>query len=200
MSYKRIIIGLAILFVTYIFIRIIRIVLKSHFLYKISNVLVYLIELYFAGTLISLLLYQGSFQSHTSFFMIFKDYVFANSIYQIILNIILKFWDGTTIDGYNSLQTATKEFKLYSSDKDKLAEFLVTFQEKINKLDKERAYDKYSINVANNLIDAVDTYLNTDEPEANFNRYIDEHMIDLEHRKSITSLGWQNSLLLRILK
>lgn len=200
MSYKRIIIGLAILFVTYIFIRIIRIILKSHFLNKLSNILVYLIELYFAGTLISLLLYQGSFQSHTSFFMIFKDYVFANSIYQIILNIILKFWDGTTIDGYNSLQTATKKFKLYSSDKEKLAKYLVTFQDRINKLDKERAYDKYAINVANNLIKAVDSYINNDESESDFNKYLDAHLIDIEHEKNIISLGWQNSLLLRILK
>ena len=126
--------------------------------------------------------------------------VFANSIYQIILNIILKFWDGTTIYGYNSLQTATKKFKLYSSDKEKLAKYLVTFQDRINKLDKERAYDKYAINVANNLIKAVDSYINNDESESDFNKYLDAHLIDIEHEKNIISLGWQNSLLLRILK
>ena len=152
MTDKIILIFLGVLVVALIILRIIRLIFKSYILNKITNILVYLIEIYIAGTLISLLLYKESFQSHTSFLMIFKDYVFANSIYQIFLGIILKFWDGTTIDGYNSLQTAIKKFKLYSSNKEKLAEKLVNFKWQIKILDKERAYNKYAINVANNLI------------------------------------------------
>ena len=200
MTDKIILIFLGVLVVALIILLIIRLIFKSYILNKITNILVYLIEIYIAGTLISLLLYKESFQSHTSFLMIFKDYVFANSIYQIFLGIILKFWDGTTIDGYNSLQTAIKKFKLYSSNKEKLAEKLVTFQWQIKILDKERAYNKYAINVANNLIEAVDSYINNDESESDFNKYLDAHLIDIEHEKNIISLGWQNSLLLRILK
>ena len=116
MSYKRILFVLAVLITTLFIILIIRKVFKSYFLNKITNILVYLIELYLAGTLISLLLYKETFQIQTSFLLVFKNYVFANSIYQIILNMILKFWDGTTIDAYNSLQTALKRIKLYSSN------------------------------------------------------------------------------------
>ena len=91
MTDKIILIFLGVLVVALIILRIIRLIFKSYILNKITNILVYLVEIYIAGTLISLLLYKESFQSHTSFLIIFKDYVFANSIYQIFLGIILKF-------------------------------------------------------------------------------------------------------------
>ena len=86
MTDKIILIFLGVLVVALIILRIIRLIFKSYILNKITNILVYLIEIYIAGTLISLLLYKESFQSHTSFLMIFKDYVFANYKKTIYLN------------------------------------------------------------------------------------------------------------------
>lgn len=62
MTDKIILIFLGVLVVALIILRIIRLIFKSYILNKITNILVYLIEIYIAGTLISLLLYKESFQ------------------------------------------------------------------------------------------------------------------------------------------
>lgn len=177
MSYKRILFVLAVLITTLFIILIIRKVFKSYFLNKITNILVYLIELYLAGTLISLLLYKETFQIQTSFLLVFKDYVFANSIYQIILNMILKFWDGTTIDAYNSLQTALKRIKLYSSNKDKLSEYFIVFKSNVSKLNNERSYNKNALSTISNVNLLIDKYLNNNLSESEFNKYLDDYLI-----------------------
>ena len=200
MSYKRILFVLAVLITTLFIILIIRKVFKSYFLNKITNILVYLIELYLAGTLISLLLYKETFQIQTSFLLVFKDYVFANSIYQIILNMILKFWDGTTIDAYNSLQTALKRIKLYSSNKDKLSEYFIVFKSNVSKLNNERSYNKSALSTISNVNLLIDKYLNNNLSESEFNKYLDDYLISIENEKNLISMGWQNSLLLRMAK
>ena len=200
MSYKRILFVLAVLITTLFIILIIRKVFKSYFLNKITNILVYLIELYLAGTLISLLLYKETFQIQTSFLLVFKNYVFANSIYQIILNMILKFWDGTTIDAYNSLQTALKRIKLYSSNKDKLSEYFIVFKSNVSKLNNERSYNKNALSTISNVNLLIDKYLNNNLSESEFNKYLDDYLISIENEKNLISMGWQNSLLLRMAK
>lgn len=200
MSYKRILFVLAVLITTLFIILIIRKVFKSYFLNKITNILVYLIELYLAGTLISLLLYKETFQIQTSFLLVFKNYVFANSIYQIILNMILKFWDGTTIDAYNSLQTALKRIKLYSSNKDKLSEYFIVFKSNVSKLNNERSYNKSALSTISNVNLLIDKYLNNNLSESEFNKYLDDYLISIENEKNLISMGWQNSLLLRMAK
>lgn len=200
MSYKRILFVLAVLITTLFIILIIRKVFKSYFLNKITNILVYLIELYLAGTLISLLLYKETFQIQTSFLLVFKDYVFANSIYQIILNMILKFWDGTTIDAYNSLQTALKRIKLYSSNKDKLSEYFIVFKSNVSKLNNERSYNKNALSTISNVNLLIDKYLNNNLSESEFNKYLDDYLISIENEKNLISMGWQNSLFLRMAK
>ena len=62
MTDKIILIFLGVLVVALIILRIIRLIFKSYILNKITNILVYLIVIYIAGTLISLLLYKESFQ------------------------------------------------------------------------------------------------------------------------------------------
>ena len=200
MSYKRILFVLAVLITTLFIILIIRKVFKSYFLNKITNILVYLIELYLAGTLISLLLYKETFQIQTSFLLVFKNYVFANSIYQIILNMILKFWDGTTIDAYNSLQTALKRIKLYSSNKDKLSEYFIVFKSNVSKLNNERSYNKNALSTISNVNLLIDKYLNNNLSESEFNKYLDDYLISIENEKNLISMGWQNSLFLRMAK
>ena len=200
MSYKRILFVLAVLITTLFIILIIRKVFKSYFLNKITNILVYLIELYLAGTLISLLLYKETFQIQTSFLLVFKNYVFANSIYQIILNMILKFWDGTTIDAYNSLQTALKRIKLYSSNKDKLSEYFIVFKSNVSKLNNERSYNKSALSTISNVNLLIDKYLNNNLSESEFNKYLDDYLISIENEKNLISMGWQNSLFLRMAK
>lgn len=200
MSDKRILFVLAILISNLFIILIIRKIFRSYFLNKITNILVYLIELYIAGTLISLLLYKETFQSQTSFLLVFKDYVFANSIYQIILNMILKFWDGTTIDAYNSLQTALKRIKLYSSNKDKLSEYFIIFKSNVSKLNNERSYNKSALSTIDNVNLLIDTYLNNNLSESEFNKYLDDYLISIENEKNLISMGWQNSLFLRMAK
>ena len=185
MSYKRILFVLAVLITTLFIILIIRKVFKSYFLNKITNILVYLIELYLAGTLISLLLYKETFQIQTSFLLVFKDYVFANSIYQIILNMILKFWDGTTIDAYNSLQTALKRIKLYSSNKDKLSEYFIVFKSNVSKLNNERSYNKSALSTISNVNLLIDKYLNNNLSESEFNKYLDDYLISIENEKTL---------------
>ena len=200
MSYKRILFVLAVLITTLFIILIIRKVFKSYFLNKITNILVYLIELYLSGTLISLLLYKETFQIQTSFLLVFKNYVFANSIYQIILNMILKFWDGTTIDAYNSLQTALKRIKLYSSNKDKLSEYFIVFKSNVSKLNNERSYNKSALSTISNVNLLIDKYLNNNLSESEFNKYLDDYLISIENEKNLISMGWQNSLFLRMAK
>ena len=200
MSYKRILFVLAVLITTLFIILIIRKVFKSYFLNKITNILVYLIELYLAGTLISLLLYKETFQIQTSFLLVFKDYVFANSIYQIILNMILKFWDGTTIDAYNSLQTALKRIKLYSSNKDKLSEYFIVFKSNVSKLNNERSYNKSALSTISNVNLLIDKYLNNNLSESEFNKYLDDYLISIENEENLICMGWQNSLFLRMAK
>ena len=200
MSYKRILFVLAVLITTLFIILIIRKVFKSYFLNKITNILVYLIELYLAGTLISLLLYKETFQIQTSFVLVFKDYVFANSIYQIILNMILKFWDGTTIDAYNSLQTALKRIKLYSSNKDKLSEYFIVFKSNVSKLNNERSYNKNALSTISNVNLLIDKYLNNNLSESEFNKYLDDYLISIENEENLICMGWQNSLFLRMAK
>lgn len=200
MSYKRILFVLAVLITTLFIILIIRKVFKSYFLNKITNILVYLIELYLAGTLISLLLYKETFQIQTSFLLVFKDYVFANSIYQIILNMILKFWDGTTIDAYNSLQTALKRIKLYSSNKDKLSEYFIVFKSNVSKLNNERSYNKNALSTISNVNLLIDKYLNNNLSESEFNKYLDDYLISIENEENLICMGWQNSLFLRMAK
>ena len=170
---------------TLFIILIIRKVFKSYFLNKITNILVYLIELYLAGTLISLLLYKETFQIQTSFLLVFKNYVFANSIYQIILNMILKFWDGTTIDAYNSLQTALKRIKLYSSNKDKLSEYFIVFKSNVSKLNNERSYNKSALSTISNVNLLIDKYLNNNLSESEFNKYLDDYLISIENEKTL---------------
>ena len=198
MSYKRILFVLAVLITTLFIILIIRKVFKSYFLNKITNILVYLIELYLAGTLISLLLYKETFQIQTSFLLVFKNYVFANSIYQIILNMILKFWDGTTIDAYNSLQTALKRIKLYSSNKDKLSEYFIVFKSNVSKLNNERSYNKSALSTISNVNLLIDKYLNNNLSESEFNKYLDDYLISIENEENLICMGWQNSLFLRM--
>ncbi len=200
MSYKRILFVLAVLITTLFIILIIRKVFKSYFLNKITNILVYLIELYLAGTLISLLLYKETFQIQTSFLLVFKNYVFANSIYQIILNMILKFWDGTTIDAYNSLQTALKRIKLYSSNKDKLSEYFIVFKSNVSKLNNERSYNKSALSTISNVNLLIDKYLNNNLSESEFNKYLDDYLISIENEENLICMGWQNSLFLRMAK
>ena len=200
MSYKRILFVLAVLITTLFIILIIRKVFKSYFLNKITNILVYLIELYLAGTLISLLLYKETFQIQTSFLLVFKNYVFANSIYQIILNMILKFWDGTTIDAYNSLQTALKRIKLYSSNKDKLSEYFIVFKSNVSKLNNERSYNKNALSTISNVNLLIDKYLNNNLSESEFNKYLDDYLISIENEENLICMGWQNSLFLRMAK
>ena len=185
---------------TLFIILIIRKVFKSYFLNKITNILVYLIELYLAGTLISLLLYKETFQIQTSFLLVFKNYVFANSIYQIILNMILKFWDGTTIDAYNSLQTALKRIKLYSSNKDKLSEYFIVFKSNVSKLNNERSYNKSALSTISNVNLLIDKYLNNNLSESEFNKYLDDYLISIENEENLICMGWQNSLFLRMAK
>lgn len=200
MTDKIILIFLGVLVLALIILRIIRLIFKSYILNKITNILVYLVEIYIAGTLISLLLYKESFQSHTSFLIIFKDYVFANSIYQIFLGIILKFWDGTTIDALNSLQAPIKRIKLYSSNKEQLSKYFVLFKTETKKSKDDRSYNKYALSIIDNLTLVVDAYLNNNLSEREFNRCLDDYLISIEHEKNFISLGWQNSLLLRIFK
>lgn len=85
---------------------------NSHSMYKLTNLLIYFLELFLAGTLLNLLFDANTFQTSKSGFLIFKDYVYANSIYSIIITMIIKFWDGTTIDSINSLQKQVKDFLL----------------------------------------------------------------------------------------
>ena len=153
-----------------------------------------------AGTLISLLLYKETFQIQTSFLLVFKNYVFANSIYQIILNMILKFWDGTTIDAYNSLQTALKRIKLYSSNKDKLSEYFIVFKSNVSKLNNERSYNKSALSTISNVNLLIDKYLNNNLSESEFNKYLDDYLISIENEENLICMGWQNSLFLRMAK
>lgn len=175
---------------------------NSHSMYKLTNLLIYFLELFLAGTLLNLLFDANTFQTSKSGFLIFKDYVYANSIYSIIITMIIKFWDGTTIDSINSLQKQVKDFLLLlelhdtESIRNKFQSFKnhYRFQYKIGSL------DKFTLNEVNEVTIVIQNFLDNEIREKDLILFLKNKQILLEDERNIINFGWQSSLFLRILK
>lgn len=175
---------------------------RSHSMYKLTNLLVYFLELFLAGTLLNLLFDAHAFQSSKSGFLIFKDYVYANSIYSIIITMIIKFWDGTTIDSINSLQKQVKDFLLLLdlNDIKLLRSSFNSFENKYSFLIKIGSLEKFTFNQVNEVTIAIQSFLSSEIEKNDLVIFLKKTQILLEDERNIINFGWQSSLFLRVLK
>lgn len=175
---------------------------SSHSMYKLTNLLVYFLELFLAGTLLNLLFDAHAFQSSKSGFLIFKDYVYANSIYSIIITMIIKFWDGTTIDSINSLQKQVKDFLLLLdlNDIELFRSSFNSFENKYSFLIKIGSLEKFTFNQVNEVTIAIQSFLSSEIEKNDLVIFLKKIQILLEDERNIVNFGWQSSLFLRVLK
>lgn len=171
-------------------------------MYKLTNLLVYFLELFLAGTLLNLLFDAHAFQSSKSGFLIFKDYVYANSIYSIIITMIIKFWDGTTIDSINSLQKQVKDFLLLLdlNDIELFKSSFNSFENKYSFLIKIGSLEKFTFNQVNEVTIAIQSFLSSEIEKNDLVIFLKKTQILLEDERNIVNFGWQSSLFLRVLK
>lgn len=199
---KYILIIFSILIFWIIVISLIRKKYNSHFMYKLTNLLIYFLELFLAGTLLNLLFDANAFQTSKSGFLIFKDYVYANSIYSIIITMIIKFWDGTTIDSINSLQKQVKDFLLLLElhDTESIINNFQSFKNNYNLLCEIGSLDKFTLKEVNEVTIVIQSFLDNEIGENDLILFLKNKQILLEDERNIVNFGWQSSLFLRILK
>lgn len=199
---KYILIIFSILIFWIIVISLIRKKYNSHFMYKLTNLLIYFLELFLAGTLLNLLFDANAFQTSKSGFLIFKDYVYANSIYSIIITMIIKFWDGTTIDSINSLQKQVKDFLLLLElhDTESIRNNFQSFKNNYNLLCEIGSLDKFTLKEVNEVTIVIQSFLDNEIGENDLILFLKNKQILLEDERNIVNFGWQSSLFLRILK
>lgn len=175
---------------------------NSHSMYKLTNLLIYFLELFLAGTLLNLLFDANTFQTSKSGFLIFKDYVYANSIYSIIITMIIKFWDGTTIDSINSLQKQVKDFLLLLElhDTESIRNKFQSFKNHYRFHYKIGSLDKFTLNEVNEVTIVIQNFLDNEIREKDLILFLKKRQILLEDERNIINFGWQSSLFLRILK
>ena len=172
---------------------------SSPFLTKLTDVLVYLLELFIAGTLLNMLFDKVSFQAEKSYFLIFKDYVFANSIYSILITMIIKFWDGNTIDAYNSIEVYIKRCMLLCNDANSFRNLLIEYSKPLEHFSTNGMYTKTMIEKLNEIDMYNKEFLEGNIEKEQYKFSMDSVLISVNNEKTIITFGWQNSLILRIL-
>lgn len=172
---------------------------NSHSMYKLTNLLIYFLELFLAGTLLNLLFDANTFQTSKSGFLIFKDYVYANSIYSIIITMVIKFWDGTTIDSINSLQKQVKDFLLLLELRDtgSIRNKFQSFKNHYRFHYRIGSLDNFTLN---EVTIAIQNFLDNEIREKDLILFLKNKQILLEDERNIVNFGWQSSLFLRMLK
>jgi len=174
---------------------------RSHstFLTKFTDILIYLLELFVAGTILNFLFDKVSFQAERSYFLIFKDYVFANSIYSILITMIIKFWDGNTIDSYNSIEVYIKRCMLLSNDEGSFRNLLNEYKRPVEHFSSNGMYTKSMIDKLEEINSYNEKFLNGVITREKYKLSMDSLLISVNNEKSIITFGWQSSLMLRLI-
>lgn len=201
MTYKKIIITYFVYTIILLCIQNIRKKRDNNFLNKFTNILIYLGEIFTASTILNLFLDKETFISQSNFLLIFKDYLFAYAIYQIIIEIILNFWDGTTLDEYNSLHIMIRKFRISAEESNlALLKMLIDYNKALKKIYESNSFSEFNLETSKNIKTIVEDYLSEKTDKSVFKRELDRLLLDIEENRNIVSFAWQHSILLRIFK
>lgn len=200
MTVKIIIVCLIILFFFLFLVLRIRKKRNNNFWYKLTNILIYLLEVFIVTTTINIILDMESFMTTTNFYLIFKDYLFAFSVYQILINIILKFWDGTTLDEFNTVIYIIKMAQLTSTSDKSLKKSVEIIEDKMDIFHEHQSLNEINYKRIKCIQNQNYKYLNNQIDKYNYDQALSELLLNVENEKNILSFEWQHSLILRLIK
>lgn len=167
--------------------------------YKITNTVIYFIEIYTASLLITILyiyLDSGEFLWKTSinFDVFITIFLSGFTFYQILVLVTINISDSVDNDGYQSIKTLCERLLILKkgNNKEKHFNLLKSFQEK-NTNPQKPVMNKVAIDTFQNIL-SVDY----DHPMLENNlEYI---IVSMDHEIQTNSLNWNTSFLLKLLK
>ncbi|WDM23498.1 hypothetical protein [Paenibacillus polymyxa] len=170
---------------------------SQHKLFK--HLGIYFIEIIFATSLIVWLI-EGTIINKRDFSEILRQYVFAYTLYQIILVAAFKFKDSTEIDALTSIKDIVDKFQLYAEFDMKIPEFEI---KKIQlalvnnpKVSMKNNHRELVRDIVTNTVSYNESELNKDT----FRFSMKQTSREIDTLLKIYSFHWMNSVLLRFSK
>ena len=161
----------------------------------ITHILVYIIEVLFVTKLITNFI--GT--NNDTLLNVFKDYVFAYTLYQLFLLVTFKLKDSLDIDAFTAIKTIIDRIQLYGEYDKKVPEELI----KSITEDGQAHGNVFNENQRNELmkIGQLAGFYNKGKiSKEEFRFILKDNSLRLDKELKIYSYGWMNSILLRLFK
>lgn len=172
---------------------------KNETLELATNSLLYLLEILIVTSIIvSFLFHTASFFAVGDLLqlVVLRDYVFAYTLYQLLLLITFKLKDSIDIDANNALKNMVDKLQLFGEfDRDIPSDVLDGYNGAIKTVFFNEDQHKL-IETINHLASEYNKTISKEE----YRMALKSISLDLDMSIKISSYGWMQSILLRILK
>lgn len=164
-----------------------------------TNSLVYLLEIQLVTSIIvNLLFNHDTFLSFENLFqlVVLRDYVFAYTLYQLILLVSFKIKDSIDIDANNALKSIVDRFQLFGEfDKEVPTDVVERYRREMN----EVFFNDEQQELIEKIFILVSDYNKTRQKDE-YRLALKSISIDIDMQIKISNYGWMQSVFLRILK
>lgn len=161
----------------------------------VTHILLYLIEIL---TVTKIIIYFIGTNSET-LLSIFRDYIFAYTIYQLLLLVTFKLKDSLDIDAFTSIKTLIDRLQLYGEFNEKIPTALIsTIKEEGQK--SGNVFNKKQRNELTQIASLAEQYNSGKISREKFRFILKEKSLQVDIELKIYSYGWMNSILLRMFK
>ncbi|OMD81169.1 MULTISPECIES: hypothetical protein [Paenibacillus] len=165
----------------------------------IIHIVVYFIEIVLFTSLIIWII-EGLNFNNRSFIDIIKQYVFAYTLYQLIIIAIFKFKDSVEIDALTSIKSLIDKFQIYAEFNIEIPESNIEdVRVKLLENDKVTMKNEHKVLVGE-IIKQVEKYKKGDIGRDYFRFIMKQESREVETKLKIFSFHWMNSIFLRVLK
>ncbi|MEK4509481.1 hypothetical protein [Paenibacillus sp. FSL K6-2524] len=163
------------------------------------HVLLYFFEMFLVTTLIVWGI-NGVISFKVGLLEILRQYVFAYTLYQLILLTIFKIKGSLEVDALTSIKNEVDRFQVFAEFKKQIPnERLVKIRDLLIE-NKKTVFNNKHRTFLENLLDLVDRYNDKIITNDEFRFILKQESRELEFTTKVVNFYWMNSIFLRLLK
>ena len=172
----------------------------STMLQFLTHVLLYMIEIISVTTFLNFIIKKYEIVSiDSSLLNTLKNYVFAYTVYQLLLLVTFKLKDSLNGDAYTSMKNEIDRCQIWAEFGKKIPDEYI---EKFGKIISTPgvAYNKKQRDYFNKILRVIEKYNSNEIIVTDFRCYLKQQSIQFDYEIKLINFSWMNSILLRFTK
>ncbi|UKS27355.1 hypothetical protein LOZ80_39000 [Paenibacillus sp. HWE-109] len=169
----------------------------------LKHLFLYFLEMVIATTTTTIRTFlegSGALLYNSVLINILKDYVFAYTLYQLVLIAAFKLKDSIEIDALTSLKNESDRFQIYAEFKNKIPQAAIDkMKNYLTENPKVMLKNEHRV-LFEHLTIAARSYNSDDILPEEFRMRMKQFSREMDHQIKVLGFTWMNSILLRIMK